>query len=80
MDLKELYLRQRVAVASAAAASSPEAKSSHRQQAAGYADRINNYDASSEERQAIAHPLQSKNVDDDASSLRELPQSDASSQ
>lgn len=72
MDLKELYLRQRVAAASAAAATSPQAKLSHRELAAGYADRIENYDASDEERYSSASPPPSAIVNDDASSLRVL--------
>lgn len=50
MDLKDLYLRQRISAAAAAAATSPEAKFAHRQLAAGYASRIADYDALSEER------------------------------
>lgn len=72
MDLKELYLRQRVAAASAAAATSPRAKLSHRELAASYADRIENYDARDEERYSSANSSTSAIADDDASSLRVL--------
>jgi hypothetical protein len=72
MDLKELYLRQRVAAASAAAATSPQAKLSHRELAASYADRIENYDASGGERSSSSHSPQPGAVDEDASSLRAL--------
>lgn len=54
MDLKELYLRQRISAEAALAATSPEARLSHRKLAAGYADRIVNYDAHDEERHASA--------------------------
>lgn len=50
MDLKDLYLRQRISAAAAAAATSPEARLAHRQLAAGYASRIADYDAPTEER------------------------------
>lgn len=70
MDLKELYLRQRVAAASAAAATSPESKLAHRQLAASYADRIESYDARDEARHSFAGPAAT--VDEDASSLRAL--------
>lgn len=73
MDLKELYLRQRISAAAAAAASSPEARLSYRELAASYADRIENYDASGEEPYPSAHSLQAGTVDDDAPSLRSLP-------
>lgn len=54
MDLMDLYLRQRVSAAAAAAATSPEARLAHRQLAAGYASRIADYDASNEERYSSA--------------------------
>jgi len=50
MDLKDLYLRQRISAAAAAAATSPEARLAHRQLAAGYASRIADFDAPNEER------------------------------
>lgn len=72
MDLKELYLRQRVAAASAVAATSPQANLSLRELAASYADRIENYDASGEERYSSTHSPQAGIIDDEASSLRAL--------
>lgn len=54
MDLMNLYLRQRVSAAAAAAATSPEARLAHRQLAAGYASRIADYDAPNEERYSSA--------------------------
>jgi hypothetical protein len=57
MDLKELYLRQRISAEAAAAATSPEARLSHRKLAAGYANRIVNYDAQDEERYSSASAM-----------------------
>jgi hypothetical protein len=79
MDLKELYLRQRVAAASAAAAISPQAKLSHRELAASYADRIENYDASGEERYSSTRSTQAGAKDDEAMSLIALLNSQLSS-
>jgi len=70
MDRKEFYLRQRVASASAAAATSPQVKLSHRKLAASYADRIENYDARDEGRYSSANSPPAAIVNDDASSLR----------
>ena len=50
MDLIELHRRQQISVGMAAAAVTPEARSSHSRLASGYAARIKNYDASAEER------------------------------
>lgn len=55
MDLAELHWRQQVSVGRAAAAASPEAQSSHRRLAKGYADRIRNFDEQLKERSTLRH-------------------------
>ncbi|MGK6323702.1 hypothetical protein ACMGDM_11530 [Sphingomonas sp. DT-51] len=55
MNLAELHRRQQVSVGRAAAAASPEAQSSHRRLATGYADRIKNFDEQMEERSTLRH-------------------------
>lgn len=72
MDLKELYLRQRISAEAAAAATSPEARLSHRKLAAGYASRIENYDAHDEERYSSASSMRSDGAADGKSPLSNL--------
>lgn len=55
MDLAELHRRQQVSVGRAATAVSPEAQSSHRRLATGYADRIKNFDEQREELPTLRH-------------------------